>query len=113
MTQNLEQFVHRLRTERHETNEAIEQARQSAAPVELDQSSIGRVSRIGALQQQALARGLLERLLVRRRKIAAALTRVGSGTYGICCACATDIGPERLNADPAVVFCQECAAERQ
>jgi DnaK suppressor protein len=35
------------------------------------------------------------------------LTRFDSDTYGMCCACQGDIEPERLNADPAVVFCQE------
>ena len=110
---NLAQFRHRLLAEQQETIEAIQQAQQSAAPVELDQSSIGRVSRIDALQQQALAPGLLQRLVIRRRKVEAALTRFDSGTYRMCCACQGDIEPERLNADPAVVFCQECAAERQ
>jgi DnaK suppressor protein len=113
MDQNREQLRHRLLAEQKETIEAIQQAQQSAAPVELDQSSIGRVSRIDALQQQALAQGLLKRLVIRKRKIEAALARFDSGTFGLCCACQGDVEPERLKADPAAVFCQECAAERQ
>jgi DnaK suppressor protein len=80
---NLAQFRHRLLAEQQETIEAIQQAQQSAAPVELDQSSIGRVSRIDALQQQALAQGLLQRLVIRRRKVEAALTRFDSGTWDV------------------------------
>ena len=110
---DMEQFCARLLIEQRETVEAIQQAQQSAAPVELDQSCVGRVSRIDALQQQALAQGLRERLTIRKRKVEAALTRLDSGTYGFCCACHSDLEPERLNADPAVVFCQECATERQ
>lgn len=110
---NMEQFRARLLIEQRETVEVIQQAQQSAASVELDQSSVGRVSRIDALQQQALAQGLLERLALRKRKVEAALARHDAGTYGRCCACRDDIEPERLNADPAVVFCHECAAERQ
>ena len=110
---DMEQFCARLLIEERETVEAIQQAQQSAAPVELDQSSVGRVSRIDALQQQALAQGLRERLIIRKRKVEAALARLDSGTYGLCCACHIDLEPERLNADPAVVFCQECATERQ
>lgn len=91
----------------------LPQAQQSAAPVELDQSCVGRVSRIDALQQQALAQGLRERLTIRKRKVEAALARLDSGTYGLCCACHSDLEPELLNADPAVVFCQECATARQ
>ncbi|WP_227472630.1 TraR/DksA family transcriptional regulator [Delftia acidovorans] len=109
----MEQFHARLLIEQRETVEAIQQAQQSAAPVELDQSSVGRVSRIDALQQQALAQGLRERLIIRKRQVEAALARLDSGTYGLCCACQSDLEPERLNADPAAVFCQECATERQ
>ena len=110
---DMEQFRARLLIEQRETVEAIQQAQQSAAPVELDQSCVGRVSRIDALQQQALAQRLRERLTIRKRKVEAALARFDSGTYGLCCACHSDLEPERLNADPAVVFCQECATERQ
>ncbi len=113
MDASLESLRLRLLAEQKQTIEAMQQARQSAAPVELDQSSIGRVSRIDAIQQQALAQGLLQRLDIRRRKIEAALTRFDSGTYGMCCACQGNIEPERLSADPTVVFCLECAAERQ
>lgn len=113
MDLNLEHLRARLLVEQRETVEAIQQAQQSATPVELDQSSVGRVSRIDALQQQALAQGLMERMVIRRRKIEAALARLDSCTYGLCCACQSDLEPERLNADPAAVFCQECAAERQ
>ncbi|MDM7457063.1 MAG: TraR/DksA family transcriptional regulator [Aquabacterium sp.] len=109
---DMEHFRVRLLMEQKETIGAIQQAQQSAAPVELDQSSVGRVSRIDALQQQALAQGLLERLTIRKRKVEAALARLDSDTYGLCCACHGNLEPERLNADPAVVFCQECAAAR-
>lgn len=54
--------------------EAVEatalQGSASAETVERDQSSMGRVSRIDALQQQVLAKGLQERLDQRRRKLA-------------------------------------------
>ncbi|ESR72548.1 molecular chaperone DnaK [Pseudomonas aeruginosa VRFPA05] len=112
MDQIREQLRNRLLAEQKETIEAMQQAKQSAAPVELDQSSFGRVSRIDALQQQAIAQGLLERLTVRKRKVEAALARLDAGTYGMCCACQGDVEPERLNADPAVVFCQECKTNR-
>ena len=88
---DMEQFRARLLIEERETVEAIQQAQQSAAPVELDQSSVGRVSRIDALQQQALAQGLRERLIIRKRKVEAALARLDSGTYGLCCACHIDL----------------------
>ncbi|MDP2677466.1 MAG: molecular chaperone DnaK [Rhodoferax sp.] len=110
---DLEPLRERLQVELSKTIEAIQQARQSAAPVELDQSSMGRVSRNAALQQQALAQGVLDRLALRQRKLTAALDRCEAGSYGLCCACRGGMEPERLNADPAAVFCQECVTERQ
>jgi DnaK suppressor protein len=86
---------------------------QSAATVELDQASVGRVSRIDAIQQQAMAIGFQGRLQVRKRKLEAALGRIASGRYGLCCDCQSEIESERLEADPATVFCLECAAQRE
>lgn len=103
----------RLMAELNETTEAMRQSTQSAGVVELDQSGVGRVSRIDALQQQALAKGLLERLNLRKRKIDAALSRVDAGTYGKCCACQRELESDRLVADPAAVFCPDCAEERE
>jgi len=77
--------------------------------VELDQSSMGRVSRMDAMQQQAMAQATMQRLRTRQRKLEAALNRVAAGTFGRCCACQADIEPERLHADAAAVFCPECA----
>jgi DnaK suppressor protein len=113
MTIELSVFRTRLEAELSGTIEAIRQSSQSAGVVELDQSGVGRVSRNDALQQQALAQGLLERLNIRKRKIEAALSRIDAGTYGRCCACQCELEPERLDADPAAVFCPDCAAERE
>lgn len=103
----------RITAELREVCKAIAQSEQSAATVELDQSSIGRVSRMDAMQQQALAKGVTERMNLRRRKLEAALARLDAGTYGQCCACQDEIGQERLAADPAAVFCADCADERE
>lgn len=62
----------RLEDELRETVAAIAQASQSTETVELDQPSVGRLSHIGALQQQALAKGVLERRDLRRRQLEAA-----------------------------------------
>lgn len=77
--------------------------------VELDQSSMGRVSRMDAMQQQAMAQATLQRLRTRQRKLEAALNRVAAGSYGLCCQCGETIEADRLQADAAAVFCPECA----
>ena len=54
----------------------------------------------------------LQRLHNERRKVEAAIARVEAGTYGICCQCDEEMTAERLRADPAAPFCQECIDDR-
>lgn len=112
MSIDTEAFRQRLHDELHQIAETLEQGKSAASIVELDQSSIGRVSRIDALQQQAMAQSMQDRLHTRQRQIDAALTRMDNGRFGLCCACETDLEPDRLNADPATVCCMDCAEKR-
>jgi DnaK suppressor protein len=72
-----------------------------------------RQARMDAMAQQVNTRDQLEKFNLRRRKVEAALARVDGGAYGLCCECHADIASERLDSDPAEVFCQECADERE
>jgi DnaK suppressor protein len=83
----------------------------AAAPVELDQTTQGRLSRMDAMQQQAMASSLAERLRTEIRKTEAALDRVAAGTYGECCRCGDEIETQRLAADPATPFCAACVKD--
>jgi DnaK suppressor protein len=103
----------KLKTELTQTRETLMQATASADTVTLDQSSVGRLSRMDALQQQAMALGLQERIATRIRRIEAALVRFDAGTYGKCCQCRTEIEPDRLQADATAVFCANCQADRE
>lgn len=103
----------RLLAELEALTAAIAQASASAGTVELDQSKVGRVSRIDAMQQQAMAQSGHARFMLRKRKLAAALDRIESGAFGLCCKCRAPIEPERLDADLAAVFCKDCADERE
>lgn len=91
----------------------IGEANNAAGTVMLDQSSVGRLSRMDAMQQQAMAQGMRARLETRKRQLQAALERIEAGTYGVCCACDAELEVERLRSDPAVVFCADCRAERE
>lgn len=91
---------------------SLEQATDEASTVELDQTSVGRLSRMDALQQQAMAQERQQRLRQRQRQLLAAQDRVAQGAYGRCCECDEDIDPARLRQDPAVVFCMACQGER-
>jgi DnaK suppressor protein len=91
---------------------SLEQAADEASTVELDQTSVGRLSRMDALQQQAMAQERQQRLRQRQRQLLAAQDRLAQGAYGRCCECDEDIDPARLRQDPAVVFCMACQIER-
>lgn len=79
--------------------------------VTLDQSRVGRLSRMDALQQQAMAASLKERMQRGEKRIRAALARIGEGSYGECCQCGDAVSVERLKADPATPFCSDCQDE--
>lgn len=93
--------------------ELDEQDRISASdrdPVTLDQESVGRLSRIDAMQVQAMALAQERRRKAERVAIAAALQRIESGKFGYCVECGNAIAATRLRNNPAVVRCLECAA---
>lgn len=65
---------------------------------------IGRLSRVDALQQQAMAKAELQRMAQRLEQVEAALERVEEGEYGYCCASGEPIGYKRLRARPETPF---------
>lgn len=81
---------------------------EAQAVVDLDQTSVGRLSRIDALQRQAMAQATARRRAAERARIAAALRRIDEGDWGYCTACGEEIAAERLAADPAVALCADC-----
>ncbi|MCP1672942.1 DnaK suppressor protein [Natronocella acetinitrilica] len=81
----------------------------SAETVELDQTRTGRLSRMDALQGQAMARATEARALQQAQRIRAALRRIEEGTYGDCVKCEEPIAVGRLRADPAALVCIACA----
>ena len=84
---------------------------ESAAVVELDQTKVGRLSRMDAMQAQAMAKASTERRAALLRGIAAALGRIDDGSYGLCRDCGEPIDPRRLDFDPTVLRCVDCAAK--
>ena len=96
-----------------EIDAAMAQADVAADTVMLDQSSVGRLTRMDAIQQQAMAAGMRERLESQRAGLKAALDRIAASSYGLCCECAAEIDEERLGSDPAAVFCADCTMERE
>lgn len=77
--------------------------------VELDQQSVGRLSRMDAMQHQAMARATQVRRDQMRTRISATFTRMTEGEFGYCATCGDDIALERLDFDPTVPNCINCA----
>ena len=77
-------------------------------PVELDQTKVGRLSRMDALQDQAMALEVENRRQVELTRITAALQRIENDEYGFCTLCGEDIEVKRLELDPATPLCQVC-----
>lgn len=99
-----------LEARRNELQALSENAKESRKPVELDQQSVGRLSRQDALQQQAMANAQEARRVLELRKIEAALKRIGEGEYGYCAECGEAIAPKRLEADLTAALCASCAS---
>ncbi len=78
-------------------------------PVELDQTTVGRLSRVDAMQRQAMAQAAERQRHLRIQRLRAALERLDQGDYGYCVRCGEEIAPRRLAADPAIPTCIDCA----
>ncbi|EAQ28703.1 dnaK suppressor protein, putative [Erythrobacter sp. NAP1] len=78
--------------------------------VELQQDSVGRLSRMDAMQQQAMAQAQERRRAAERTRITAALTRLDEGEWGYCLRCGEKIAEARLRHDPSVAVCVGCAS---
>ena len=78
-------------------------------PVEVDQARVGRLSRMDALQSQAMAAEVERRREVELHRIEGALERIEQGEYGYCVSCGEPIAPKRLELDPATPLCVSCA----
>lgn len=99
-----------LLARREEIVERESATKEAREPVELDQARVGRLSRIDALQGQAMAQEAERRRKIELKKIDAALARIEAGDYGYCVTCGEEISEARLKSDPAVASCIDCAS---
>ncbi len=82
---------------------------ESSQVVELDQARVGRLSRMDAMQAQAMSQASARRREVTLKNITAALERIDKGEFGLCRSCEEPINPKRLEFDPTALLCIECA----
>ncbi|PTB91138.1 molecular chaperone DnaK [Marinobacter sp. B9-2] len=101
------QLLLKLREDLLSTSEVRDE---TSDTVHLDQQSVGRLSRMDALQGQALAKAGKERAERQLKMIEAALMRIDNDEYGECMECGEPINPKRLEIDPTTLYCIECAS---
>jgi DnaK suppressor protein len=108
------QFRTRILERLHQEISSLRQdeARSEAdrAPVELDQQSVGRLSRMDAMQSQPMAAAQARRRAARLRALETALRRIETDEFGWCEACGEPIAERRLDIDPTATRCIACAA---
>ena len=108
-TDKYKQSLLALKKTLHKAQETGDQAEQT---VELDQTRVGRLSRMDAMQAQAMAKASGQRREAMLRNIDAALKRIDDGDYGLCRDCEEPINPKRLEFDPTALRCIDCQSKR-
>ena len=106
----LQNFKSLLLKLKDELIKAGETGRQAEEVVELDQTRVGRLSRMDAMQAQAMSIETGRRRRQHIVEIDRALARVAAGDYGDCFECGEVINPKRLQAEPSVTLCISCAS---
>lgn len=103
----LEQFQERLLAMGAQIDALLTQTESDTKPVDLE-LPIGRLTRIDAIQMQAMAQQNRRQLEIRGQQVAAALSAFRSGTYGLCRHCKGPISLRRLEVLPETPFCLDC-----
>ena len=109
MTWDAKQTREALVARREELEKLSEVSAEARETVALDQQSVGRLSRMDAMQQQAMAQATERQRAVEVSRIENALKRLDEDEYGACAECGEDISEKRLAVDPAASHCVKCA----
>ncbi|HVS02199.1 MAG TPA: TraR/DksA C4-type zinc finger protein [Thermoanaerobaculia bacterium] len=106
--EQLAHFRQRLATAKAGAEALLSQTAADARPVDVSGSTIGRLTRMDAIQMQAMAQMNRRQLDIRLRQVEAALAALEAGTYGSCRYCRGPIALPRLEALPESPFCIDC-----
>ena len=99
----------RLESKRQELEQLSNISKEARDTVELDQTAIGRLSRMDAMQQQAMAEAQERTRRHDLQRIELAHRRIADEDYGYCIDCDEEIPDGRLAIDPMAERCVRCA----
>ena len=105
----LEDFREELERRKKDLLQLSNVAEEAASTVELDQQKVGRVSRMDAMQVQAMSIETNRRREIELTRIDTALQRIEDGEFGLCVSCDEEIALARLKADSSTPICIACA----
>ena len=105
--ERLEGYATQLTALKSELQSEIDQSAAESSPVQLD-GTMGRISRMDAMQVQQLALEVKRQRLERLKQVDGAFLRVKKGRFGLCARCNNPISFPRLDAVPDTVFCLPC-----
>jgi DnaK suppressor protein len=111
--QDLVSIKQKLFARREELLADVESSEGATKTVELDQSRVGRLSRMDAMQAQAMSQEVKRRRELELQRISIALASVEAGDYGYCRNCDEEISAGRLEFDPSTPLCLKCAESKE
>ncbi len=106
----LADFDTRIRSRLAELEQSSEAGKKAQEVVHLDQQAVGRLSRMDALQNQAMAKAQQANRNREMSRLKAALARIEDREFGFCEDCGDEIPIGRLNLDYAASKCVSCAS---
>ncbi len=109
MTIDIQKARERLANKQSEIEKQSEMSKEARVTVELDQQAVGRLSRMDAMQQQAMAEAQERTRRLELQRIEMAHRRISDGEYGYCIECEAEIPDGRLAIDPMAERCINCA----
>ena len=110
---NIDDYRTMLIQRRQQLEAESSEGQDGASTVELDQSRVGRLSRMGALQAQAMSQASQQRRRQELVAIKAALIRMEHDEYGECTECGEPIAAARLQHNPSVALCIDSANSQE
>lgn len=104
-------FRRKLEAWRDELTTSIAEDNAMSDTVVLDQSKVGRLSRMDAMQAQQMSLAADRRRKQQLTAINGALSRIANDEYGECVDCGEWINAKRLEFDPTALRCVGCAGQ--
>ena len=104
----MDDIRNKLLEEIQKTERLISEYKEMTKPVEPD-SAIGRISRMDAINNQAVTESSLRQAKEKLKKLNIVLSKIGDADFGICLSCRKPIPLGRILVRPESLHCVNCA----